>query len=140
MDTVTLDRFLKAQERTYQIALAEIKRGEKCSHWMWYIFPQLRGLGLSPVSYAYGIDGLEEARAYLDHPVLSARLYEICGALLTHKGKSAYAIFGGIDEMKLKSSMTLFSLLNERGSIFHQILDAFFDGQLDDETLRMLKL
>ena len=140
MDTVTLDRFLKAQERSYPTALTEIKRGEKVTHWMWYIFPQLRGLGLSPVSYAYGIEGLEEARAYLDHPVLSARLYEICGALLTHKGKSAYAIFGGIDEMKLKSSMTLFSLLNARGSIFHQVLDAFFDGQLDGETLRMLKL
>ena len=101
MDLNSLDRFLEAQERMYSVALKEIQNGEKESHWMWYIFPQLRGLGRSQMAYVYGINGIEEAKAYLKHPVLSARLIEICEALLTHKGKDIYDIMGDIDDMKL---------------------------------------
>ena len=92
MDINSLDRFLEAQERMYETALKEIKNGEKESHWMWYIFPQLRGLGKSQLAYTYGINGIEEAKAYIAHPVLSARLIEITEALLTHKGKDIYDI------------------------------------------------
>lgn len=139
MDINSLDRFIDAQERMYSIALKEIKNGKKRSHWMWYIFPQLRGLGMSSTAHIYGISGLEEAKAYLDHPVLSVRLYELCAALLQHKDKNAYDIFGDVDGMKLKSSMTLFSLVSERGSAFHQVLDCFFNGQTDEATIELLK-
>ena len=109
MDINSLDRFLEAQERMYPVALKEIQNGEKESHWMWYIFPQLRGLGRSQMAYSYGINGIEEAKAYLAHPVLSARLIEICEALLEHKGEDIEDILGDIDAMKLRSSMTLFA-------------------------------
>ena len=120
----------------YPIALKEIQNGEKESHWMWYIFPQLRGLGRSQMAYAYGINGIEEAKAYLAHPVLSARLIEITEALLTYKGKDIYDIMGDIDDMKLHSSMTLFALISEDGSVFHQVLDCFFDGEMDEYTIK----
>lgn len=135
MDINSLDRFLEAQERMYPIALKEIKNGEKESHWMWYIFPQLRGLGESEMSYFYGINGIEEAKAYLAHPILSARLIEISTALLEHKDKPIEDIMGYIDDMKLKSSMTLFALVSEENSIFHQVLNVFFDGEMDQHTL-----
>ena len=106
---------------------------------MWYIFPQLRGLGRSQMAYAYGINGLEEAKAYLAHPMLSARLIEISEALLTHKEKDIYDIMGDIDDMKLLSSMTLFALISEDGSVFHQVLDCFYDGEMDEYTLRIIK-
>ena len=138
MNINSLVRFLAAQENTYEVALAEIKRGKKRTHWMWYIFPQLRGLGQSRMAHAYGISGLEEAKAYLAHSVLSERLLEICSALLEHKDKSAYDIFGDIDGMKLKSSMTLFALVSEDGSVFHQVLDAFCDGEKDKNTIILL--
>ena len=99
MDINSLDRFVDAQERMYQVALKEIREGQKRSHWMWYIFPQLRGLGTSSMAHTYGILGLDEAKAYLEHPWLSGRLYELCVSLLQHKDKSAYDIFGDIDEM-----------------------------------------
>lgn len=134
MDITSLDRFLEAQEGMYEIALEEIKNGEKESHWMWYIFPQLRGLGRSQMAHVYGIDGIEEARAYLKHPVLSKRLIEITEALLMHKGKSIKDIIGGIDAMKLKSSMTLFASLSENNSVFHQTLDCFYNGEMDINT------
>ena len=139
MDINSLDRFLEAQERMYEIALKEIKNGEKESHWMWYIFPQLRGLGKSRMAYVYGINGLEEAKAYLAHPVLSARLIEISEALLEHKGKDIEDILGDIDAMKLRSSMTLFALISENSPIFHQLLDCFYDGKLDEHTLELVK-
>ena len=139
MDINSLDRFLEAQERMYETALKEIKNGEKESHWMWYIFPQLRGLGKSRMAYVYGINGLEEAKAYLAHPVLSARLIEISEALLEHKGKDIEDILGDIDAMKLRSSMTLFALISENSSIFHQLLDCFYDGKLDEHTLELVK-
>ena len=138
MDINSLDRFLEAQERMYEIALKEIKNGEKESHWMWYIFPQLRGLGRSQMAYTYGINGLEEAKAYLDHPVLSARLIEISEALLEHKDQDIEDILGDIDAMKLHSSMTLFSLISEKGSIFHQVLDYFYNNETDEITLKNL--
>ena len=134
MDINSLDRILEAQERMYEIALKEIKNGEKKSHWMWYIFPQLRGLGRSQMAYVYGINGLKEAKAYLAHPVLSARLIEISEALLDHKDEDIKDILGDIDAMKLRSSMTLFALISKDGSIFHQLLDCFYEGKFDECT------
>ena len=139
MDVNSLDRFLEAQDKLYETALSEIKKGSKRSHWMWFIFPQLRGLGRSNMAYTYGINGIEEAKEYLNHPVLSSRLIEITEALLTHKDKSALKIMGDIDDMKLKSSMTLFALISEEGSVFQQVLDCFFDGKMDKRTLKIIK-
>ena len=129
---------VKAQELAYPIALQDIKKGKKRSHWMWYIFPQLRGLGTSTMAHKYGIVDLDEAKAYLEHPVLSARLYELCGELLKHKDKSAYDIFGDIDAMKLKSSMTLFALTSEDCTIFDEILECFFNGEMDEVTVKLI--
>lgn len=139
MDIYSLNRFIEAQENMYDIALEEIKNGEKCSHWMWYIFPQLRGLGYSSMSYTYGVEGIEEAREYLADPILSARLIEISEVLLTHKDKSAYDIFGDVDEMKLQSSMTLFALASDEDSIFHQVLDCFYNGEMDSITVEKVR-
>jgi uncharacterized protein (DUF1810 family) len=138
MDINSLERFVEAQEKMYSTAMKEIQNGKKCSHWMWYIFPQLRGLGRSSMAHIYGISGLEEAIAYLEHPWLSGRLYELCVALLHHKNKSAYEIFGGIDAMKLKSSMTLFALTSEDYTIFDQVLEQFFDGEMDEVTVNLI--
>ncbi len=140
MDINSLDRFLEAQEHMYPVALEEMKNGQKCSHWIWYIFPQLRGLGRSGNSYNYGINGIEEAKAYLAHPVLSQRLTEITEAVLAHKGKDIRDIMGGnIDAVKLRSSMTLFAYLSESNSVFHQVLDCFYGGNMDGYTLSKLK-
>ena len=138
MDINSLGRFVKAQERMYQVALKEIREGQKRSHWMWYIFPQLRGLGTSSMAHTYGISGLDEAKAYLEHPWLSGRLYELCVSLLQHKDKNAYDIFGDIDEMKLKSSMTLFALTSEDYTIFDQVLEQFFGGEMDEVTVSLI--
>ena len=138
MDINSLERFVKAQELAYPIALQDIKKGKKRSHWMWYIFPQLRGLGMSSMAHKYGIVDLDEAKAYLEHPVLSARLYELCGELLKHKDQSAYDIFGDIDAMKLKSSMTLFTLTSKEHTIFDEVLEFFFDGERDAITLKLI--
>lgn len=138
MDICSLNRFLEAQKIMYETALEEIKKGEKESHWIWYIFPQLRGLGYSPKAYTYGIDGLEEAKAYLEHPVLSARLIEITEALLTHRGKDIEDIMGDIDALKLRSSMTLFAHISETNSVFHRVLEVFYDSKMDEMTLGLL--
>ena len=138
MDINSLERFLEAQDRMYLVALKELKNGKKRSHWMWYMFPQLRELGTSSMSYTYGIYGLDEAKAYLEHPLLSGRLYELCGELLKHKDKTALEIFGDIDEMKLKSSMTLFALTSEDYTIFDEILENFFGGQMDEATIQLV--
>ena len=138
MDINSLDRFVTAQKIIYPTVLDEIKSGKKRSHWMWFIFPQLRGLGMSSMAHIYGISGLEEAIAYLEHPVLSPRVYELCGELLKHKDKSAYDIFGDIDEMKLKSSMTLFALTSEEYTIFDQVLEQFFNGEMDEVTVSLI--
>lgn len=138
MEICSLNRFLEAQKIMYETALEEIKKGEKESHWIWYIFPQLRGLGYSPKAYTYGIDGLEEAKAYLEHPVLSARLIEITEALLTHRGKDIENIIGDVDALKLRSSMTLFAFISEPKSVFHRVLEVFYDSKMDEMTLGLL--
>jgi uncharacterized protein (DUF1810 family) len=139
MDINSLDRFLEAQERMYEIALKEIRNGEKESHWMWYIFPQLRGLGKSRMAYVYGINGIEESKAYIEHPVLSARLIEICEALLEHKNEDIEDILGDVDAMKLRSSMTLFAFISEKNSVFFQVLECFYDGKMDEYTLKLIE-
>ena len=138
MDFNSLDRFVQAQTLMYSATLREIKDGKKVSHWMWYMFPQLRGLGTSFMANMYGISGLAEAKAYLAHPVLSGRLYELCGELLKHKDKTALEIFGDIDEMKLKSSMTLFALTSEDYTIFDEVLENFFSGEMDEVTVKLI--
>lgn len=139
MNIHSLDRFIKAQDPMYATALGEIKNGKKRSHWMWYIFPQLRGLGTSPMAHVYGIAGLEEARMYLMDPILSARLFEISEALLAQKKKTPKDFFGDIDAMKLHSSMTLFALASNGGSIFHKVLEQFYNGEPDERTLELIK-
>ena len=138
-DPFNLKRFLVAQENDYADALHEIKQGYKQSHWIWFIFPQMRGLGRSSMAEYYGISSIEEARAYLDNPTLKARLFEISTALLKHKGKStAYEILGTIDAIKVRSSMTLFDHIMPH-AIFAKVLDAFYNGERDVMTLELLK-
>ena len=139
MNINSLDRFVQAQTLMYTVALNEIKNGKKHSHWMWYMFPQLRGLGTSTMAHLYGISGLGEAKEYLAHPVLSGRLYELCSELLKHKDKTTLEIFGDIDEMKLKSSMTLFALTSEDYTIFDEVLEHFFGGEMDEVTVKLIK-
>ena len=134
----SLDRIVKAQTNTHETTLEEIKKGKKRTHWMWFMFPQLRGLGTSTMAHLYGISGIGEAKAYLAHPVLSERLYKLCGELLKHKDKTALEIFGDIDEMKLKSSMTLFALTSEDYTIFDEVLEHFFGGEMDEVTVKLI--
>lgn len=135
-----LDRFLDAQRGDYATALAEVRRGRKTSHWMWYIFPQIAGLGQSSTARYYSIRDLEEAREYYAHPVLGQRLREISGALLELRGSDPVAVFGGIDSMKLKSSMTLFAVAAPDDPLFQQVLDKYYGGEQDALTLRILGL
>ena len=135
-----LDRFLDAQRDYYAAALAEVRRGRKTSHWMWYIFPQIAGLGQSSTARYYSIRDLEEAREYYAHPVLGQRLREISGALLELRGSDPVAVFGGIDSMKLKSSMTLFAVAAPDDPLFQQVLDKYYGGEQDALTLRILGL
>lgn len=134
-----LDRFLDAQKYSYQTALSEIKNGYKRSHWMWYIFPQLKGLGYSSTSVYYGVESIEEAQAYLNHPVLCDHLLEICEALLLHKDKSSSEILGPVDAKKLQSCMTLFHLAQPELTICQQILDVFYQGNFDKMTLQLIE-
>ena len=134
----SLQRFLDAQANDYQTALAELKAGRKRSHWMWYIFPQLRGLGFSETARYYGINDAAEAEAYLAHPVLGQRLVEISQALLGLAGSDANRIMGSPDDLKLRSSMTLFGALPGAGPVFKQVLDKFFGGAPDPKTLQLL--
>ena len=138
MDPFHLERFVNAQASCYEAALAELRRGRKTSHWMWFIFPQIAGLGRSSTAIYYAIQSLDEARAYLDHPVLGPRLRACTEALLTHGGESAEAILGSIDAMKLKSSMTLFAEAADDAGLFERCLGAFFGGARDAGTLRLL--
>ncbi len=133
-----LERFINAQEQEYAIALAEIKNDRKRSHWMWYIFPQIQGLGFSEMAKRYGIKNIDEAEAYMQHPVLGQRLIEICTELLQLKSNDAYAIFGSPDDLKLKSSMTLFASLPDAYPVFKSILDKFFNGESDSKTLHLI--
>lgn len=138
MDIYSLERFLKAQETAYPFALCEMQKGKKQSHWMWYIFPQLRGLGTSEMSYTYGISDIHEAVRYLSHPILSERLYEISTVLLSHAGKDIFDIMGYTDGIKLQSSMTLFAAISESDSVFSRVLNTFYGGETDEATLRLL--
>ena len=134
-----LQRFLQAQERDYANALSEVKSGRKRSHWMWYIFPQLQGLGFSETSRYYAIKNNREAEAYLSHPVLGKRLIEISEALLSLPDNNARNIFGSPDDMKLKSCTTLFASLPDTNVVFGKVLQKFFDGTKDEKTVRILQ-
>lgn len=140
-DPHDLARFRTAQQRVFETALAELRAGRKQTHWMWFIFPQLRGLGRSPTAQFYGISSIEEARAYVADPVLGERLRLATASTLTVEGRSAHAIFGSPDDMKFRSSMTLFSVAagGEAGSPFQQALDRYFAGEPDAQTLRLLE-
>lgn len=133
-----LNRFLEAQSTSFEAALTEIRNGRKRSHWMWYIFPQIAGLGFSETSKFYAIKNTAEAASYLHHPILGKRLVEISEALLYLEGKTANQIFGSPDDMKLKSSMTLFGALPDTNPVFHQVLDKYFDGTKDQKTLQLI--
>jgi uncharacterized protein (DUF1810 family) len=133
-----LQRFLTAQQNEYPIALAEIKQGRKRSHWMWYIFPQIAGLGFSETSRHYALKNIEEAHAYLNHPILGSRLIEICTELLNLPTNNATQIFGTPDDMKLRSCVTLFATLPNANSVFQQVLNKFFNEEEDSATLRII--
>ena len=133
-----LDRFLEPQRTTYAIALEEVRSGRKVSHWMWYIFPQLRGLGQSNTAWYYGIEDLQEARTYLAHPVLGQRLREITRAALVLPETDPMKLFGWPDDMKFHSCMTLFAQVSGN-DLFTQALDKFFGGQGDSLTMELLK-
>lgn len=137
-DPASLERFVLAQRRSHDTALAELRRGRKQSHWMWYVFPQLRSLGRSDMSWHYGIADLEEARAYLAHPALGPRLAEAAAAVLAHAGTPAAAILGPVDANKLRSSMTLFSAVPGAPAVFGQVLERFFDGRRCPRTLERI--
>lgn len=134
-----LTRFLDAQNQMYLKALAEVRNGKKESHWMWFVFPQIKGLGFSETAKFYGIADLEEAEAYLAHPVLGKHLIEISEALLHINDKTATEIFGTPDDMKLRSSMTLFSKVQGTHEVFEKVLNKYFGGSLDDYTEELLQ-
>ena len=135
-----LNRFIKAQENSYEEALSEIKSGRKRSHWMWYIFPQYKGLGFSETSKYYSIKDLDEARKYLKHPILGERLKLITNELLALNENNANKVFGSPDDLKLKSSMTLFAAIDtSEENIFNAVLDKYFNGQTDYKTLTLIK-
>jgi uncharacterized protein (DUF1810 family) len=139
-DPYRLGRFVDAQNLNgkYQEVISELRNGRKSSHWMWYVFPQMKGLGQSWMANEYAIGSLAEAQAYLGHPVLGPRLIECAQLLLAIDGKSASDIFGSLDAMKLRSSMTLFGRANSQQPVFRQVLDRYFKGSEDQETIRRL--
>ena len=132
-----LERFITKQEEWFSTALAEIKSGMKVSHWMWFIVPQLKELGRSPTAQYYGIDGIEEARRYMENDYLRNNLLTISNALLQHEGKDITYIMGDVDALKLRSCMTLFSCVSEE-RVFTDVLDTFYSGKRDDLTLELL--
>lgn len=139
-DNFDIQRFVSAQDAggTYQRAVAELRRGRKTSHWMWFVFPQIAGLGQSSISRTYAISSLDEAKAYLKHPVLGARLIECATIIGGIEGATASDIFGGIDAQKLRSSMTLFSLADPDQPVFDAVLERFFGGVADPATVARL--
>lgn len=138
-DIYNLDRFIKEHQRTYSTALNEISQGMKRSHWMWWIFPQISGLGMTSVSQKFSIRSLEEAEAFLMHPYLGGNLREISNVLLTLETDDPYAVFGSPDDLKLCSSMTLFAEAAPEEKIFQNVLDKFYGGKKDERTLNLLK-
>ena len=137
-DPYNLARFVEAQQGTFEQACAELRRGRKTGHWMWFIFPQIAGLGFSEMSQRYAIRSVEEARAYLEHPVLGPRLREICRIVNGIEGKTAYQVFGSPDDMKLRSSMTLFARATEQNAEFVEVLRQYFGGEWDERTMRLI--
>ena len=137
IENTGLQRFIEAQNDSYDQALKEIRNGRKLTHWIWYIFPQMKGLGFSYNSEYYGITSLQEARDYLENELLRKRLFEITESLLMHKGKDIESIMGDIDALKLKSSMTLFDAV-QPGSIFGEVLDEFYGGERCRRTLEKI--
>jgi uncharacterized protein (DUF1810 family) len=137
-DPYDLGRFQQAQEDDYEQALSEITNGRKRSHWMWYIFPQIDGLGSSSTARHYAIKSLDEARAYLAHPVLGPRLLECAEAVVRLEDRSAREIFGSPDDLKLRSSATLFACVSPPGSVFDRLLEKYYQGRRDDRTLQLL--
>jgi len=135
-----LQRFLDAQAPVYEQACAELQAGDKQSHWMWFIFPQLRGLGLSATAQHYGMTSQQEAQAYLQHPVLGSRLKHCMALLLVHRGLRAQDILGSTDALKLKSCATLFAAVDAQEPVFQQVLDQFYAGEHDRRTLDLLPL
>src|SRR6056297_3666267 len=136
-DPYKLERFVAAQAGVFEQALSEVRNGQKVSHWMWYIFPQLRGLGQSETALRYGILNLAEARAYLEHPMLGPRLIAISQAALSVNEKTATEIFGKPDDMKLRSCATLFAEVTDVDSVFQEILDKYFGGNADPRTIQL---
>lgn len=138
-DPFNLERFIAAQDPVYATVVQELKDGHKRTHWMWFIFPQVAGLGSSPTSQYYAIKNKAEAIAYLEHPVLGQRIRECARIILQITGKTATQIFGKPDDMKLQSSMTLFAGMTERDSLFWLVLDKYYDGKLCQQTLKFLQ-
>jgi uncharacterized protein (DUF1810 family) len=137
-DDYDLNRFVEAQRSVYETVLGELRSGRKRSHWMWYVFPQLAGLGRSATSRHFAIRNADEAKAYLDHPLLGPRLVECAAAVLEIDGRSAYEIFGSPDDLKLHSCATLFARVSGPGSVFSSVLAKYFGGREDEETVRLL--
>ncbi len=137
-DPYELSRFVRAQKHVYADALSEITNGRKRTHWMWFVFPQLAGLGVSATSKRYAIATVDEARAYLDHPILGPRLLECSESLLRVEGRSATAILGTPDDLKLRSCATLFASVSPPGSVFERVLEKYYGGARDPKTLRLL--
>jgi uncharacterized protein (DUF1810 family) len=137
-DRFDLERFVEAQQGTYERALGELRAGRKRSHWMWFVFPQVAGLGRSPTAQRYAISGLEEARAYLAHPLLGPRLRDCCRTLLQLQDPDPEGVLGGIDALKLRSSMTLFVRADPREPLFADVLERWYGGRPDKATERIL--
>ena len=136
---MSLERFVTAQAQIYPRVMAELKAGCKQSHWMWFIFPQIAGLGHSTMAQMYAVASLDEARAYLAHPLLGARLRECCQAVMTVEGKTAHEIFGSPDDVKFRSCLTLFAQAAPNETLFTDLLDKYFDGEADELTLQKLR-
>ena len=139
-DPYDLNRFVLAQAGDYELALSEITRGQKRTHWMWYIFPQLDGIASSATSKKYSIKSVEEAKAYLNHPILGTRLLECAEAVVCIERKSAAEIFGFPDDLKLRSCATLFASVMPRGSVFDRLIDKYYRGERDSKTLQLLDM
>jgi uncharacterized protein (DUF1810 family) len=137
-DPYNLERFVRAQEGEYDRAVTELRSGKKYTHWMWFVFPQIEGLGHSLLSFRYAIKGEGEARAYLSHPILGARLRECAQIVVNTEGRTAHEIFGSPDDMKLRSCATLFARVSE-DPVFQNVLDKFFDARPDERTLLLLE-
>ena len=138
-DAYNLERFVTAQRGMFEQACAELRRGRKTGHWIWFIFPQIAGLGFSEMSQRYAIGSLDEAKVYLAHPVLGPRLREICRIVLGIEGKTVYQIFGSPDDMKLRSSMTLFAHATEENGVFVEVIGKYFGGERDERTEELIR-